>query len=98
MTKLIPTLALIVLACSVKAQSKQYAHPDPVKAYTFTIKASQLDSLLYFVQSGSSALFQTDMPAKRAMELNNRATWFIRDLSLQLRQQVVADSLKGVKK
>jgi len=96
MKKLILTILLFVatLTFAIAQTKKQYASPDPIKQYTFTIKAGVLDSLVFFVQTGSQSLFQTDMPAKRASTLAQRASILSNELLIQLRQQVVADSLK----
>lgn len=90
-------IVLSILSLPALAQTKQYAKPDPIKAYTFTIPASKLDSIGLFVNQGSQSLMKTTIPAVKVSELQLSAMNLLNLLYGQLRRQVVADSLKNLK-
>lgn len=93
MKSLIISLFIVVATLTAQAQKKEYARPNPAKQYTFTITAAKLDSITYLIQQGGQSLFNTTMPANQAAKLNQCAFSTVRELSMQLRRQVVADSL-----
>lgn len=90
-------IVLSILSLPVLAQTKQYAKPDPIKAYTFTIPAAKLDSIGLFVNQGSQSLMQSSIPANQVSKLQLSAMNLLNLLYGQLRKQVVADSIAKIK-
>lgn len=100
MKKQILTFCLISLSIAVKAQTKkEYAQADPNKSYTFTliIPSVKLGDLQYLSQLGSGAIMDTELPAKTAKTITKNSFDIINELFMQLRKQVVADSLVNIK-
>lgn len=100
MKKITLTICLISLSIAVKAQTKkEYAQADPNKSYTFTltIPSVKIGDLQYLSQLGSGAIMDTDMPAKTTKIITKNSFDIINELLMQLRKQILADSLASVK-
>jgi hypothetical protein len=91
--KQLTILALLGMAISASAQTKQYARPNPTKAYTVSLKASAIDSLIMFVNTGAASLYDSELQAKEAKKLNMAAAYYQNVIYSQVRAQIVADSL-----
>ncbi len=98
MKKLITLIALTGLSFSASAQTKQYAKPNPTKAYTITLRASAIDSLLMFVNTGTASLTDSELQAKEVKRLTIAAANYQNIIYSQVRQQIVADSLADLKR
>lgn len=94
------TITLLALAITAKAQTKKYAEADPKKAYTFTliIPAVKLGDLQQLAIFGTSAIMDSNIPAKDVKAITNNSANIINELLGQLRKQIVADSLSNLKK
>lgn len=100
MKKITLTICLIGLSIAVKAQNKkEYAQADPNKVYSFqlNIPAVSLDKLSTIYQVGSAGLMDTEIQAKQAKDINVTVGILVNSLFVQLRKQIMADSLANVK-